>query len=476
MKLSWWHLIAGGLLGLLAYSLFSFSLTAPNLVLSNLGAYWQFQVFMWETFFNNPPLLAQVFLAIICWLVLTYGLSLITLADWLGVEAGKKRAQLREIILLVVAVTIGLASLVLSSPALSYDVFNYIFNAKMVLYYQADPHVMTALDFAHDDWLRFMHNTHTSAPYGQGWTTLSLLPYWLGDGKFTLTLYLFKVFSLLSLIGLAAIFYWANRAQEGRVSKNSQWLILAVLINPLLLIEVVGNTHNDLFMMIPAMIGMLILALRLKKLTLGQTSKMRFSNTSLVIFSGLAMIASISIKLATVTLTPIWLLLVMLIALHRVPEFVIRLLRSARTFDEFRQWLSHLTLSLWPLLASLAMFIPLLTERSKWFLPWYLIWSLVWIGLLNSTKSAKNIKFSYPSLQSSFNRLDLYGAHFTTVWISFLLALSCSSLLRYFPILSAGEYSNQIIFQSRLVTWLGAVILTPIWYALVSKSFKKFRS
>jgi hypothetical protein len=33
---------------------------------------------------------------------------------------------------------------------------------------------------------------------------------------------------------------------------------------------------------------------------------------------------------------------------------------------------------------SLALFLPLLTERSRYFLPWYLIWSLVFIPLLKS--------------------------------------------------------------------------------------------
>ena len=46
-------------------------------------------------------------------------------------------------------------------PMFSYDIFNYLFNAKMVLIYGANPHIKTALEFAFDPMVRFMQNTHT---------------------------------------------------------------------------------------------------------------------------------------------------------------------------------------------------------------------------------------------------------------------------------------------------------------------------
>jgi hypothetical protein len=35
------------------YAWFSYALTAPNLILSQWALYWQFQQYMWETYFNN---------------------------------------------------------------------------------------------------------------------------------------------------------------------------------------------------------------------------------------------------------------------------------------------------------------------------------------------------------------------------------------------------------------------------------------
>ena len=67
---------------------------------------------------------------------------------------------------------LSLAALLPSYPALSHDIFNYIFNAKMVVDYHANPHVMVAMDFPNDPWLRFMHNVHRITSYNVCYTKL----------------------------------------------------------------------------------------------------------------------------------------------------------------------------------------------------------------------------------------------------------------------------------------------------------------
>src|SRR3990172_6981226 len=113
------------------YSVYSFSQTDPNQVFFSQSWYWQFQKFMWRLGFQER---------------------------------------------------------------LSSDIYNYIFNAKMVWVYGANPHRQVALNFPDDQWLRFMHNTHTPAPYGYGWTMLSLVPSVIGQNHLKLTLLLVKMF------------------------------------------------------------------------------------------------------------------------------------------------------------------------------------------------------------------------------------------------------------------------------------------
>jgi hypothetical protein len=364
-----WQVWLGLYVLLLAiYAVFSYGLTAPNLILSNWEPYWNFQTWMWKTFFNNRHLLTYSYIAIISIICLTYVKTLQALRNIIF--------STQQLIL----VTLLLATpLFISNNALSYDVFNYMFNAKMVLVFNADPHQKVALDYAYDDWTRFMHNTHTPAPYGYGWTALSLLPFLAGQEKFTLTWLLFRAMSVMSLIMLALLL--------GKFTTSKQrWWTYAVLFNPLLLIEVVSNSHNDLWMMVPAVASTLLI---FKKPI----------PWSKAIASLILLLLSATIKFATITLLPIWL---------------IQVFFKSKALEKY-----------WAYLSSLALFSPLLTTRSQQFHPWYLPWSMVWLPWIPKSP-----------------------------WKWGLLALSISSLYRYVPYLWYGEYSPQILFQQKLITWV----------------------
>ena len=122
---------------LVIYTIFSYSLTAPNLVLNSWPPYWRFQTWMWNNFFNNRQLLTYSYLILLVSLFMTY-FRIIKI--W-----PKTRKMTWWLPLLITS------PLILSNNALSYDVFNYIFNAKMVVVYQANPHLQMALSFATDN-------------------------------------------------------------------------------------------------------------------------------------------------------------------------------------------------------------------------------------------------------------------------------------------------------------------------------------
>lgn len=362
-------MIVYGLL-LIIYAIFSYSLTAPNLTLNSWPPYLSFQNWMWATFFNNRPLLTITYLAIIIGLFMSYFLII------------KKWPQKKKVpwwLPLLIS-----APLLISNNALSYDVFNYIFNAKMVSVYQVNPHLSVALDFANDNWTRFMHNTHTPAPYFYGWTGISLIPYFMGGGKFITTWLSFRLFSWLSLGWLSY-----NLTKN---SRQNMWL-LTLLLNPLLLIEVISNSHNDLWMMVPALISMLMIAKNKNKMN--------------IFYSLLLLLFSASMKLATLALLPLWLALFL-------------------PWKKLWPQLHSLVTNNWPLISSILMFLPLLTTRSKQFLPWYLIWPLIWLPLINEK---------------------------WRVWKNVLIVLSVSSLFRYLPYLWAGNYDGVINNVQLLITW-----------------------
>ena len=80
-----------------------------------------------------------------------------------------------------------------SYPFLSHDLFNYLFDARILTHYGLNPYTHTALDFQKDLWTRFMHWTHRSYPYGPTFLPLTLIPSFLGWGKFSLTFFLYKL-------------------------------------------------------------------------------------------------------------------------------------------------------------------------------------------------------------------------------------------------------------------------------------------
>ncbi len=365
------------------YAVFSYALTAPNLVLSQNPTFWQFQNYMWRTFFNNRQLLTQTYITLI---TINFGAFILFCSQLIKAP----KVSFKKLALILVVLCLPLLA---SNNALSYDVFNYIFNAKMVAVYQVDPHVQVALNFPEDPWTKFMHNIHTTAPYGHGWTYLSLIPYSLGLGKFALTWLSFKAFNLIPLFTLLFLYFKNNK------NKHFAWLFL-VIFNPLTLIEVISNSHNDLWMMAPAIGGLLLL-------NTGNDKKISWQKA---LISLVLILASMWIKLATVALLPIWLLIVIRPVIRSIPRF-----------DSI--------IGNWPYLASLIMFLPLLTIRSQQFHPWYLLWSLSFVPLIRPNKWIK-------------------------VWMQSLIVLSISSMFRYLPFLWNNNYDGNVLFLQKMITFI----------------------
>jgi len=378
------------------YAVASFALTDPNLVLTSWPPFWNFQQWMWQTFFLNRQLLTSTFGALFIGMF----------ASYLCVVRAVQQQSPKQIFLISLVFAFPL---LLSYNALSHDVFNYIFNAKMAVIYHANPHQHVALDFAQDTWTRFMHNTHTPAPYGYGWTLFSLIPFLLGVGKFTFTWLLFRLTSVLSL---AVLFFSLQQFLKQDTKSGKKFALL--FFNPLLLIEVVSNSHNDLWMIAPAILGF-SLVLRLKNKLFNTLFDQILISAGLLLFS-------ISVKLATVTLLPFWAILV---AVRAVPmnNWV------GRPQDFLKRNL--------PLLCSLCLFLLLLTPRSQQFHPWYLVWILAWLPLIKQ-------------------RFWTYG----------VVILSASSLLRYLPWIWAGGFSPLIIQQQKMITWIPLLVFSVSWLTL----------
>ena len=409
---SWiWGWLVVYMMALVVWMWFSYGLVTPNLVLSGHPVFWRWQQWMWTTFFNNRELTSWIFGGLLTWLGVAYGGLMVAL----GRSAEKAKLTGKKMAMMMILVS---WPLLFSYNLLSADVFNYVFNAKMVVTYGADPHVLVAQDFPQDEMLRFMHNSHTAAPYGYLWTAISIPFYVLGAGKFIGAWLMMRMAGVVSL-GLVGwlIWKWGAKMKDG---KNWRTRAAWLLLNPLLLIEVVGNAHNDLWMM-AGVVASLYLVWDLKEGEIrGKWLK--------IIGSLVLLAASTQIKFASLVAVPFWLYLV-------GGREVLKSWRKKQGEKKNGGWTWLWGLQAWGEkyffeILALAFFVPLLTARSQMFHPWYWTWVLVWLP---------------------FCRVR---------WVRWLMvAFSFSSLWRYLPYILIDEHSQELLKGQQWITFGGAVVL-----------------
>ena len=199
---------------------YSYSQIDLNLTLSSNILYQHFQQILINIGYYNRPFSALIYVVIIFVFFINYGLFSL---KWKKILFW----DLKTIILFSSVI------LLFSYPAFSHDFFNYMFDARIVTKYFANPYVHSALDYPSDLWIRFMHWTHRTYPYGPIWLAATLIPSFLGMGKFVLTLFYFKL--MFTFLHLGNIVFISKIV--GKINYRYQNLaIILYALNPLVLV------------------------------------------------------------------------------------------------------------------------------------------------------------------------------------------------------------------------------------------------
>jgi hypothetical protein len=233
---------------------------------------------------------------------------------------------------------IGISVIILtfSYNAFSYDLFNYIFDAKILVHYHQNPYLHKALDYPQDPMLGFMHWTDRTYPYGPLWLAISVPLSFIGANIFIFTFFLFKMLASTSF--LASIYYLYKLSSKVNETKALENLVLFAL-NPLVLFECLVSAHNDILMISFAIAALFYL-----------TQKKYWLSVSLLVIS-------IGIKFATAALIPIL--------------FIVLLERFQKWDDsKERQYQLCFAFMLFPLL--------FVTMRTT-FQPWYFLYILPFV-------------------------------------------------------------------------------------------------
>ncbi|MEK9147278.1 MAG: hypothetical protein AAB639_03710 [Patescibacteria group bacterium] len=215
--------------GLLA--IFSYAYVDLNLTISQNPTALKFVQTMQQLGYFNRPSATWIYLGLI---IFTFSFFIFNLWLFYKSKVGQKY--------LTISTVTNTAILIFAYPFLSSDLFNYLFDAKIILNYHASPYTHRPLDFPNDEWLRFMRWIHRYSPYGPLWLGSSLIPAALGFGKFIANFLTFKLFiAAFHLINSYLIFKILSKINTKAVLIGTAFYAL----NPLFLIEGVANAHND---------------------------------------------------------------------------------------------------------------------------------------------------------------------------------------------------------------------------------------
>ncbi len=307
---------------LITFFVYSFTQVDLNLTLSKISVYQTAEKALQYIGFFQRPLSTLILLVLLTFLFIFYFVFLNL--------AKNGKLSLRNLKILTV---LSFVTLVFSYNAFSYDLFNYIFDARIITHYQQNPYLHSAGNFFNDPMLNFMRWTHRTYPYGPSWLILTVPLSFLGLGIFLPTFFLFKLLMGLSFLGSCYLIY---KISEMIFPEHKIFNTVFFAFNPLVLIESLISAHNDIPMIFFILLSIYLI---LQKKTA---------------LSWISNIFSIGIKFSTGILLPLFFIL----------EFFLR--RGGKI-----SWEKFFTAAV-----CLSLLTVLIATLRTTFQPWYLIFPL----------------------------------------------------------------------------------------------------
>jgi hypothetical protein len=228
------RLVGISLIPVVALWLYSFTQIDLDLTFSRFSIWQSIQKSFQYIGYFNRPLSTWFFVLIVISLTIMY-LNFLRLAL-------QKKLHMRTVwVFLLIAVPL----LTLTYNAFSYDLFNYIFDAKILTHYHLNPYMHKALDFPGDPMLNFMRWTHRNYPYGPIWLGVTVPLSFIGQNVFVITYALFKLMIVGSFVLTT---YMLSRIVRITKPEREVASIVFFALNPLVLIESLVSAHNDIVM------------------------------------------------------------------------------------------------------------------------------------------------------------------------------------------------------------------------------------
>jgi hypothetical protein len=144
-------------------------------------------------------------------------------------------------------------------PITALDVAVYVINARNWVLYGGNPLTVPPSTYTFDPYVQLAGEyVSKSSPYGPMWELLGRIPVQMGITRMDTGIVAMKVISLLAFAGMAILIGWYARQQDEGKGVSGVTAMAFFALNPLVLLEAIGNGHNDMTMVVFVMLGLIL--------------------------------------------------------------------------------------------------------------------------------------------------------------------------------------------------------------------------
>lgn len=144
-------------------------------------------------------------------------------------------------------------------PITALDVVLYVVRARLWALYNGSPMLAVPADFPQDPYIRFGGEYQKEvSPYGPGWELIAQVPVRLGILDIASGVIAMKLISLLSYLGMAVLIGWVARQDTPVLDVSGLTAMTFFALNPLVLLQAIGNGHNDMLMLACMTLGLVM--------------------------------------------------------------------------------------------------------------------------------------------------------------------------------------------------------------------------
>jgi hypothetical protein len=144
-------------------------------------------------------------------------------------------------------------------PISALDVALYVVRARLWAFYGGSPMLAVPADYPQDPYVGLSGEYDNEvSPYGPAWELIAQVPIRLGLFDIGSGILAMKVISLIAYIGMAVLIGWYARQDKPHFKVSRLTAMTFFALNPLVLMEAIGNGHNDIVMLALMTLGLVL--------------------------------------------------------------------------------------------------------------------------------------------------------------------------------------------------------------------------